>query len=154
MLKKTLILIFSCITSTYLAQKKDSVPDHAQMEVIRTAKEKREPQQNQALTSVSAEISKSARTATPTTIKLKRSDLINALRIQDLITAIPTTCSVSASSVTIRHSGKQNALMSNTGNSLNYEMQPYLWSCDWIMFENICSSCPQEHKANYKIIVE
>ena len=94
--------------------------------------------------------SKSRCTPKPTVIKVKRGDIKDFTRIQDFIPQIPITCDISSCELTFKK-GEQITTLTNFGNNLLY-CRPT--KCKFIILENIVSSCPTLHYANYKIIIQ
>lgn len=97
--------------------------------------------------------SKSEQTATPTVIKLTRQELMNAGTFSDLIAAIPENCSIYSALFTIKGSSGAAMEAASTGNIIQAAIKSRFPDCQWIIIENLKSSCPRAHKANYKIII-
>ena len=95
--------------------------------------------------------SKSRCTPKPTVIIVKRGDIKDFTRIQDFISQIPANCDISSCELTFKK-GEQIMTRINIGNNLMISTNPSV--CKFIILENIVSSCPTLHYANYKIIIQ
>jgi hypothetical protein len=96
--------------------------------------------------------SKSEKTAAPTVIKLTRQQLMNATSFSDLVESIPSSCTVFSCLLTI-NSASGTIELPHNGNTINPDLKSRFPDCQWIIVENLKSSCHRAHKANYKIIV-
>ena len=103
-----------------------------------------------AITEGKAPKSKSLETKDPTIIKIPRAEFVKAVKIQDIIKEIPSECNISLCSLIITDD-KIYLDEHHKGNTFGRFVK--LNSCKSVYLENIISSCPTKHKANYKIIV-
>lgn len=96
--------------------------------------------------------SKSEHTASPNIIKLTRQELMDVATLSDLIGLIPGGCTIASCLLSIK--GPAGATeVPNTGNALLPATKSRFPECQWILVENLKSSCPKAHKANYKLII-
>lgn len=149
------IIIFSFTSLLGFSQKDSSVGKHESVmpkavAVGKDSKETRETNNNQNNIAVPTALSKSERTSQPTLIKIKRGELKNVVTIHSLIQDIPATCIISTCQITYKI--LENVyFLNNVGAELDQSLTQKLEACSWVIIENIKSSCPKSHKANYKI---
>lgn len=156
------IFIFCVSSIIAVAQKDSSIVKLKPLNQNSNSLAKREKQEKKdnffmpfVITTIVPEktVSKSERTATPTIIKIKREELSGVINLQDLIKTIPTTCNVISSLITFSTKDGTSEMFV-AGNNIAIITNLLKRDGKFIVIENICSSCPTLHKANYKIIFQ
>jgi hypothetical protein len=131
----TVTYIFCCLIS--FSQKKDSsrsVADYPSFKIETECK------------------SKSERTTKPTVIKIAKTKLGEVKTVKDLIQEVPKHCEIICVFISIKKPDDKVFEFINIGNEMVYASR--LPQGKYIIVDNLVSSCPLQHKANYKIMIE
>ncbi|MCC6372044.1 MAG: hypothetical protein IT236_13655 [Bacteroidia bacterium] len=97
-------------------------------------------------------ISKSERSNKPRVLKISKAKLAEVKTVKQLIIDIPEPCEVLCVLVSIKKPDDKVFEFRNIGNDMVYANR--LTEGKYILIENLITSCPTLHKANYKIIIE
>lgn len=96
--------------------------------------------------------SKSPRTSKPTVLKFSRQEIAQVKTLKNLLKVIPEACDVFCAVINLKMHDDKDFEFLNIGNDIVYLEQ--LSTCKFIVVEQIVTSCPMAHKANYKILFE
>lgn len=97
-------------------------------------------------------LTKSERNVKPVLLKISREKLATITTVKQLITDIPETCEVLCVFISIKKPDDKVFEFRNIGNEMVYADR--LAEGKFIMVENLATSCPTLHKANFKILIE
>lgn len=96
--------------------------------------------------------SKSVRTPKPTVLSISRKKLADVKTLKDLVKEIPATCEIKCAFFSVKKADNKDFAFMNIGNEIVYADK--FMAGVYILVDNIVSSCPGLHKANYKIMIE
>lgn len=96
--------------------------------------------------------SKSPQTPKPTILNLSRKKLHDVRTVKELVSEIPEQCEVKCVLIVIKNPEKKDFAFMNIGNEIVYYDR--LSEGTFILVGNLVSTCPQLHKANYRINIE
>lgn len=96
--------------------------------------------------------SKSLRTPKPSIISISKKKLHEVHTVKDLVSEIPDQCEVKCAFIIVKKPEKKDFAFMNVGNDIVYYDR--LPEGTYIIVDNLVSSCPQLHKANYRINIE